>query len=161
MRSMPLFFDLNLPYTSSSSASAAAGGNRDTRLRSVVTLLELGYSGAAYNLSLRGILSDRDRCAIVPFPLSSLLAAAPSLAASASFHRRLLASGAVPAPGDPAFRQFSRVTVSVDTVAAASSVGSTSAVLRGYDIVAVRPVSQSAFEHVCKFSEVVILQIRS
>ncbi|KAF3329942.1 Ribonuclease P protein subunit p30 [Carex littledalei] len=148
---MSRFFDLNLPYT------ATAGGNRDTRLRSVVSLLELGYSGAAYNLSLRGVISDRDRCAIAPFPLSSLLAAAPSLAASASFHRRLLVSGN--GYGDPAFRQFSRVTVSVDTVAGAGSVGSTSAVLRGYDVVAVRPVSQSAFEHVCKFSEVDLISI--
>jgi ribonuclease P/MRP protein subunit RPP1 len=65
---MPLFFDLNLPYTNSSSSAGAA--NRDARLRSVVTLLNLGYSGAAYNLSLRGVLSDRDRCAITPFPLS-------------------------------------------------------------------------------------------
>lgn len=153
---MALFFDLSVPYLerehgASSSTGAAAENKalRSARLRAAVKALELGYAGVAYDRPFRGVVADSDRSrSAAPFPLPSLLAAAPSLAAAAALHRRLLRS-----PPSPPFRQFSRITLSLDSPAAVAS-SSSNPVLRTYDIVAIRPLNQAAFDHACKFSEV-------
>ncbi|OAY81245.1 Ribonuclease P protein subunit p30 [Ananas comosus] len=158
---MALFFDLSVPYLerehgASSSTGAAAENKalRSARLRAAVKALELGYAGVAYDRPFRGVVADSDRSrSAAPFPLPSLLAAAPSLAAAAALHRRLLRS-----PPSPPFRQFSRITLSLDSPAAVAS-SSSNPVLRTYDIVAIRPLNQAAFDHACKFSEVDMISI--
>ncbi|THU61018.1 hypothetical protein C4D60_Mb07t18850 [Musa balbisiana] len=90
---MALFFDFSIPFLERDSGGGG-GGAEGPRLRAVVRAMELGYAGVAYDRPFRGVLSDADHCKIAPFPLSSLLKAAPALAASAAFHRDLL--GALP-----------------------------------------------------------------
>ncbi|XP_072976246.1 uncharacterized protein [Typha angustifolia] len=151
---MALFFDLGIPYLERD-GGAVSGENKakkDARLRAAVKVLELGYAGVAYDRPFRGVMADSDRCKISPFPISSLLKAAPSLASSAAFHRGLLGS-----PLDVPFRQYSRITIAIDT--AASLASSSNPLLRSYDIVAVRPLNQIAFDHACKFSEIDMISI--
>ncbi|XP_072996685.1 uncharacterized protein [Typha latifolia] len=154
---MALFFDLGIPYLERD-GGAVSGENKakkDARLRAAVKVLELGYAGVAYDRPFRGVMADSDRCKMSPFPISSLLKAAPSLASSAAFHRGLLGS-----PLDVPFRQYSRITIAIDTAAAAASLASSSnPLLRSYDIVAVRPLNQIAFDHACKFSEIDMISI--
>ncbi|XP_068669515.1 protein GAMETOPHYTE DEFECTIVE 1-like isoform X2 [Aristolochia californica] len=107
--------------------------------------MELGYSGIAYNLSIRGIMSDSDRCTIHHFPLSSLLKLAPSLSTSIKFHRNLLR-----VPPDVPFRQYTRLTVTVDNIIHAAALNSGNPVLKTYDLVAVKPLNQAAFDQACK-----------
>lgn len=117
--------------------------------------MELGYTGVAYNRTLKGVISESDRCVIPLFPLSSLLKVAPSssyFCAAVKFHRELL-SVDVSSP----FRQYTRLTLIVDS--AAPILKSCNGILKSYDIVAVRPVNQNAFDQACKTSEVDIIAI--
>jgi ribonuclease P/MRP protein subunit RPP1 len=116
--------------------------------------MELGYSGIAYNRSIKGIMSDHDRCTIPLLSLSSLLDVAPALAFSVNLHRDLLGI-----PRSSPFRQYTRLTVSVDTPSQAQVLNSGNPVLKTYDFVAVKPLSQTAFDHACLKSEVCIIII--
>ncbi|KAF8027769.1 hypothetical protein BT93_E0632 [Corymbia citriodora subsp. variegata] len=143
------FFDLNIPYDASSSPSDKA-----TRVRIATKAMELGYDGVAYNRSMRGVMSDRDRCSIPLLSLSALLKVAPSLSSSVSLHRSLLGL-----PLGTAFRQYTRLTVIAETVSQAQVLNSANPVLKSYDLVAVRPLNQAVFDHVCEKSEVDIIAI--
>ncbi|KAK4707266.1 hypothetical protein R3W88_033187 [Solanum pinnatisectum] len=116
--------------------------------------MELGYTGIAYNRTFRGVMSESDRCCIPLFPLSSVLKLAPSLSSAVEFHRKLL-NVPVSAP----FRQYTRLTVVVDSSSQASALNSGNPILKSYDIVAVRPLNQQAFEQACQVSEVDIIAI--
>ena len=111
--------------------------------------MELGYSGVAYNRTMKGVMSESERCDISIFPLSSILKLAPSISSAVKLHRNLLG---VP-PSTP-FRQYTRLTVAVDSPAQASALNSGNPILKSYDIVAVRPLNQNAFEQACQTSEV-------
>ncbi|KAF2300453.1 hypothetical protein GH714_013483 [Hevea brasiliensis] len=141
------FFDLNIPYETSQSS-------KTTRIKVVIKAMELGYTGIAYNRTIKGVMSDHDRCSIVPLSLSSLLNVAPSLASSVNLHRDLLGI-----PRSSPFRQYTRLTVSVDTPAQCQALNSGNPILKTYDLVAVRPLNQSAFDHACEKSEVDIIAI--
>lgn len=138
------FFDLNIPQDTT----------KTTRIKLVVKAMELGYSGIAYNRSIKGIMSDHDRCSIPLLSLSSLLDVAPALAFSVNLHRDLLGI-----PRSSPFRQYTRLTVSVDTPSQAQVLNSGNPVLKTYDFVAVKPLSQTAFDHACLKSEVDIIAI--
>lgn len=138
------FFDLNIPQDTT----------KTTRIKLVVKAMELGYSGIAYNRSIKGIMSDHDRCSIPLLSLSSLLNVAPALAFSVNLHRDLLGI-----PRSSPFRQYTRLTVSVDTPSQAQVLNSGNPVLKTYDFVAVKPLSQTAFDHACLKSEVDIIAI--
>ncbi|XP_018684012.2 protein GAMETOPHYTE DEFECTIVE 1 [Musa acuminata AAA Group] len=155
---MALFFDFSIPFLERDSGGGGGGGassenkaRKDARLRAVVRAMELGYAGVAYDRPFRGVLSDADRCKIAPFPLSSLLKAAPALAASAAFHRDLLG-----APLASPFRQYTRLTISAHCAASAVALNG-NALLRTYDLVALRPLNQDAFDKACESSEVDII----
>ncbi|XP_065868887.1 uncharacterized protein [Euphorbia lathyris] len=141
------FFDLNLPYETLQSS-------KTTRLKLVIKAMELGYTGIAYNHTIKGVMSDRDRCSIVPFSLSSLLNFAPSLSASVNLHRDLLGI-----PRSSPFRQYTRLTVCVDNPAKSQALNSGNSILKTYDLVAVRPLNQVAFDHACEKSEVDIIAV--
>ncbi|MCD7471925.1 hypothetical protein HAX54_012721 [Datura stramonium] len=116
--------------------------------------MELGYTGIAYNRTFKGVMSESDRCSIPLFPLSSVLKLAPSLSSAVEFHRKLLN-----VPVSSPFRQYTRLTVVVDSSSQASALNSGNPILKSYDIVAVRPLNQHAFEQACQASEVDIIAI--
>lgn len=120
----------------------------------MVKAMELGYSGVAYNRKIKGVMSDSDSCSIPPLSLSSLLKLAPSLSSSVRFHRSLLG-----VPLSSPFRQYTRLTVAVDSSPQASALNSGNPVLKSYDLVAVRPLNQNAFDQACQVSEVDLIAI--
>ncbi|GJN28535.1 hypothetical protein PR202_gb16674 [Eleusine coracana subsp. coracana] len=130
-----LFHDLGLLADDSTSSSC--------RLLLSARALELGYAAVALDHPHRGLLANSHRCSTQPIaPLSSL-----PLPPSAALHRRRLAS-----PTSEPFRQLTRITLSIDSPAAAASALAPSAarLLRTYDIVAARPLNQAAFDHLCQ-----------
>ncbi|XP_017231632.1 uncharacterized protein LOC108205993 isoform X2 [Daucus carota subsp. sativus] len=138
------FFDLNIPYSDST--------NSTTRLKLIVKAMELGYTGIAYNRSIKGVMSESHRCSISLFPLSSLLKrlSPPSV----EFHRSLLG-----VPKATPFRQYTRLTVLVDSSVQAAALNSGNPVLKTYDIVAVKPLNQMAFEQACRTCQVDLIAI--
>ncbi|XP_058109916.1 uncharacterized protein LOC131253107 isoform X2 [Magnolia sinica] len=149
-----LFFDLNIPFLPEESNESSKTARKNARLKVVVKSMELGYTGIAYNRSIKGVMSDSDRCTIPLLPLSSLLKLAPTLSTTVRFHRELLG-----VPLDSPFRQYTRLTVAVDSAAHAAALNSGNPVLKTYDLVAVRPLNQVAFDQVCKVSEVDLIAI--
>ncbi|WMV32373.1 hypothetical protein MTR67_025758 [Solanum verrucosum] len=149
------FFDLNIPYYESDRNIVTDKKTLKTiRLKLIIKAMELGYTGIAYNRTFRGVMSESDRCCIPLFPLSSVLKLAPSLSSAVEFHRKLL-NVPVSAP----FRQYTRLTVVVDSSSQASALNFGNPILKSYDIVAVRPLNQQAFEQACQVSEVDIIAI--
>ncbi|KAM3312349.1 hypothetical protein ACQJBY_032350 [Aegilops geniculata] len=128
-----LFFDLSL----------LPSPNSNSRLLAAARALELGYAAVALDHPHRGLLADADRCHTAPFPALSSLPLPPS----ASLHRSRNGS-----PTSEPFRQYTRITLSLDSAAAAASALAPSAarLLRTYDIVAARPLTQAALDHLCQ-----------
>ncbi|CAN1145838.1 Protein GAMETOPHYTE DEFECTIVE 1 [Linum perenne] len=141
------FFDLNIPYEASQSSKA-------TRMKLVIKAMEFGYSGVAYNRTMKGVMSEHDRCSIPFLSFSSLLNVVPSLASSVTFHRELLG-----VPRNTPFRQYTRLTICVDSTAQAQVLNSGNPILKSYDVVAVKPANQIVFDHACLKSEVDIIAI--
>ncbi|XP_019177639.1 PREDICTED: uncharacterized protein LOC109172840 isoform X4 [Ipomoea nil] len=148
------YFDLNVPYFESDRHVANKNTAKAMRLKLIIKAMELGYTGVAYNRTIKGVMSESDRCSIPLFPLSSILKLAPSISSAVKLHRELL-SVPVSAP----FRQYTRLTVMVDSPAQASVLNFGNPVLKSYDIVAVKPLNQNAFDHACRTSEVDIITI--
>lgn len=139
------FFDLNIPYLESSPS------DKTTRTKLATLAMELGYSGIAYNRTIKGVMSDRDRCYIPLLTLSSLLKLSPFLSSSVYFHRHLLG-----VPRDSPFRQYRRLTVCVDSLSQAQALNSGNPILKTYDFVAIKPMNQSVFDQACEKLEVVV-----
>ncbi|KAK9094645.1 hypothetical protein Scep_026114 [Stephania cephalantha] len=156
------FFDLNVPYLEGFYGSNKqqqhslpdTNARKNARLKIAVKAMELGYSGIAYNRSIKGVMSDKDKCAISLFPLSSLLKLAPSIDTTVKFHRELLG-----VPLSAPFRQYSRLTLVVDSMVQIAALNSGNPVLKTYDLVAIRPLNQTVFDHACKSSEVDLIAI--
>ncbi|KAL9322825.1 hypothetical protein ACSQ67_010878 [Phaseolus vulgaris] len=146
------YFDLNIPYPQSSPTTKVAEQSNRTRL--AVKAMELGYSGIAYNRTIKGVMSDQHRCSIPPLSLSSLLNVLPSLTLSANLHRSLLGI-----PLSTPFRQYTRLTVCVDSSCQAQALNSGNPILKTYDLVAVKPFNQTAFDLACQSMEVDIISI--
>ncbi|KAL0369738.1 UNVERIFIED_CONTAM: protein GAMETOPHYTE defective [Sesamum angustifolium] len=91
--------------------------------------MELGYTGVAYNRTLKGVMSESDRCSTPLFPLSKLTPSSSAFYAAVKFHRERL------------------------------NVAVSSSFCQSYDIVAVRPMNQSAFDQTCQVSEVDMIAI--
>ncbi|XP_024194499.1 uncharacterized protein LOC112197837 isoform X2 [Rosa chinensis] len=142
------FFDLSVPYTD------LPPPDRSTRTKLVTKALELGYSGVAYNRTIKGVMSDRDRCSIPLLTLPSLLKHSPHLTSSVGFHRHLLG-----VPRATPFRQYTRLTVCAETLAQAQALNSGNPILKTYDLVAVKPMNQFAFDQACEKLEVDIIAI--
>ncbi|KAK4351493.1 hypothetical protein RND71_030806 [Anisodus tanguticus] len=149
------FFDLNIPYYESDRNIITDKKTlKATRLKLIIKAMGLGYTGIAYNRTFKGVMSESDRCCIPLFPLSSVLKLYPSLSSTVEFHRKLLN-----VPVSSPFRQYTRLTVVVDSSSQASALNSGNPILKSYDIVAVRPLNQNAFEQACQVSEVDIIAI--
>ena len=152
------FFDLNIPYdehssssslSSSLSSSSSSYSSSRNRIRIVAKLMELGYSGIAYNRTIKGVMSDRDRCSIPLLNVSSLHSILPSFSASVEFHRDLLG-----VPRSSRFRQYTRLTISVNSLHEVMAVNSDNLILKTYDLIAVKPLNQYSFEQACEKLEV-------
>ncbi|GFZ13211.1 polymerase/histidinol phosphatase-like protein [Actinidia rufa] len=148
------FFDLNIPYHESDKQTTDKSTRKATRLKLTVKAMELGYSGVAYNRTIKGVMSESDRCATPLFSLSSVLKLAPALSSAIRLHRSLLG-----VPDCAPFRQYTRLTVAVDSSSQTSALNSGNPILKTYDIVAVRPLNQNAFERACQDSEVHLIAI--
>ncbi|WRX32566.1 RNase P subunit p30 - like 1 [Theobroma cacao] len=149
------FFDLNIPYADSTPPNnATSAAAKSTRIKIVIKAMELGYTGIAYDRTIKGVMSDRDRCSIPLLTLSSLLKIAPFLSSSVNLHRDLLG-----VPRSSPFRQYTRLTVCVDTASQSQALNSGNPILKTYDIVAVRPLNQNAFDNACEKAEVDIISI--
>ncbi|XP_057474668.1 protein GAMETOPHYTE DEFECTIVE 1 isoform X2 [Actinidia eriantha] len=148
------FFDLNIPYHESDKQTTDKSTRKATRLKLTVKAMELGYSGVAYNRTIKGVMSESDRCVTPLFSLSSVLKLAPALSSAIRLHRSLLGI-----PDCAPFRQYTRLTVAVDSSSQASALNSGNPILKTYDIVAVRPLNQNAFERACQDSEVDLIAI--
>ncbi|KAK7324975.1 hypothetical protein VNO77_28971 [Canavalia gladiata] len=146
------YFDLNIPYPEPSPANKATAQSNRTKL--VVKAMELGYTGIAYNRTIKGVMSDQHRCSISPLSLSSLLNVVPFLSLSAKLHRDLLGT-----PLSTPFRQYTRLTVCVDSPTQAQALNSGNPILKTYDLVAVKPLNQTAFDLACERMEVDIISI--
>ncbi|XP_010538951.1 PREDICTED: ribonuclease P protein subunit p30-like [Tarenaya hassleriana] len=116
--------------------------------------MELGYFGIAYNRSMKGVMSEKDRCAIPLLTIESLVKLAPPLASSVGFHRHLLG-----VRRETPFRQYTRITVSVESNAQSLALNSDNPVLKSYDVVGVRPLNQSAFDQACEKAKVDMISI--
>ncbi|KAJ0245918.1 Protein GAMETOPHYTE DEFECTIVE 1 [Hirschfeldia incana] len=150
------FFDLNIPYTypSQSGGKEVAVVNK-LRVKLATKAMELGYVGIAHNHSIvGGVMTEKDSCTIPLLALGSLVKAAPRLSSSVAFHRDLLG-----VPRSTPFRQYTRVTVKLESKAQCLSLNSGNPVLKSYDIVAVRPMNQYAFDQACAKAEVDIISI--
>ncbi|KAI7747516.1 hypothetical protein M8C21_016718 [Ambrosia artemisiifolia] len=146
------FFDLNIPYTESPNKNSTT--NKTIRLKLTIKAMELGYTGVAYNRTITGVMSEHDRCSIPLFPLSSVLKLSPSISNAVNLHRTVMnVANAAP------FRQYTRLTVVVDSPAQGSCLNAGNPVIKSYDIVAVRPLRQEVFDLACKTYEVDIIAI--
>lgn len=143
------FFDLNIPYHESDRHATDKHSMSGRRLKLALKAMELGFTGVAYNRTIKGVMSESDRCSTTLFPLSKLTALSSSFFASVKFHRELL-NVDVSAP----FRQYTRLTVIVDGLPQASALNAGNPILRSYDIVAVRPSNQAVFDQACQTLEV-------
>ncbi|KAI3515561.1 hypothetical protein L1887_14461 [Cichorium endivia] len=92
--------------------------------------MESGYSGVAYNRTITGVMSEVDCCSISLFPLSSVLKVPPSISTSVNLHCRLLN-----VPTSTPLREYTRLTVVVDTPVQGSALNSGNPVIETYDIV--------------------------
>jgi hypothetical protein len=116
---------------------------------SAAMALQLDYTGVALNHMLTGIMADSDRSRIKPLELSSVIAAALGVAEAAKFHRSLLK-----VPAAQPFRQCSRITVVVNDIVQAAALNGANQILHSYDIIAVRPKNQKAFNQASTHLEV-------
>ncbi|KAK1360749.1 hypothetical protein POM88_045223 [Heracleum sosnowskyi] len=78
----------------------------------------------------------------------------PSISVAVEFHRTVLGVSKM-----TPFRQYTRLTVVVDNAGQAAPLNSGNPILKTYDIVAVRPVNQLAFEQACRTCEVDLIAI--
>ncbi|PPD95934.1 hypothetical protein GOBAR_DD07052 [Gossypium barbadense] len=136
-------FDLNIPYTDSKPLSKANSTvAKSTRIKIVIKAMELGYTGIAYNRTIRGVMFDRDRCSIPLLGLSSLLF-------------RKLPPRPPRVPRSSPFRQYMRLTVCIDTASQSQALNSGNPIFKTYHIVAVRLLNQNAFDNACEKAEVI------
>ncbi|KAG7534889.1 RNase P subunit p30 [Arabidopsis thaliana x Arabidopsis arenosa] len=149
------FFDLSIPYNEPPrSGGKEIAGGKTLRLKLATKAMELGYVGIAHNRSIKGVMSDKDSCTIPLLTLGSLIKVAPRLASSVGFHRDLLG-----VPRATPFRQYTRLTVHVESNAQCQSLNSGNPILKSYDIIAVRPMNQNAFDYSCEKAEVDLISI--
>ncbi|GAA0172211.1 endoribonuclease [Lithospermum erythrorhizon] len=123
---------------------------KSNRLKLSTQALSLGYTGVAYNHTIKGVISDLDKASITLFPLH----VSPSLNSSVLFNRKLLN-----VPTSKPFRQYTRVTVVIANSLQGKKLREGEAFLNTYDLVAVRPLNQTTFELACQTAQVDIISI--
>ncbi|KAE9585725.1 hypothetical protein Lal_00009845 [Lupinus albus] len=147
------YMDLNIPYPEPSGPNKKSTIDSN-RTKIAVKAMELGYTGIAYNRTITGVMSDQHLCSISPLTITSLFKLLPALSSSAKLHRDLLGI-----PISTPFRQYTRLTVCVDSGPQCQAINSGNPILKTYDLVAVKPLNQSSFDLACEKMEVDIISI--
>ncbi|CAL0332261.1 unnamed protein product [Lupinus luteus] len=147
------YMDLNIPYPEPSGPNKKSIIDSN-RTKIAVKAMELGFTGIAYNRTITGVMSDQHRCSISPLTITSLFKLLPALSSSAKLHRDLLGI-----PMSTPFRQYTRLTVCVDSGPQCQAMNSGNPILRSYDLVAVKPLNQNSFDLACEKMEVDIIAI--
>ncbi|OIW09166.1 hypothetical protein TanjilG_11304 [Lupinus angustifolius] len=147
------YMDLNIPYPEPSGPNKKSIIDSN-RTKIAVKAMELGFTGIAYNRTITGVMSDQHRCTISPLTITSLFKLLPALSSSAKLHRDLLGI-----PMSTPFRQYTRLTVCVDSGPQCQAMNSGNPILKTYDLVAVKPLNQNSFDLACEKMEVDIILI--
>ncbi|KAF9216508.1 hypothetical protein CPC16_002805 [Podila verticillata] len=124
-----MFYDLNLPVSTSSGSAQAAQEQLETRKR-VELLVHLGYQAVAYNYELTGKLPANH-----VNPVSKLNLPGVNL------------------------KQYSRLTLVVDDVSQNYGLNANNPSVLSYDILAVQPTNEKLFQAACGTFEVDIISL--
>ncbi|KAF9320042.1 hypothetical protein BG003_007404 [Podila horticola] len=124
-----MFYDLNLPVSTSTGSAQAAQEQLETRKR-VELLVHLGYQAVAYNYELTGKLPANH-----VNPVSKLNLPGVTL------------------------KQFSRLTLVVDDVSQNYGLNANNPSVLSYDILAVQPTNEKLFQAACGTFEVDIISL--
>jgi ribonuclease P/MRP protein subunit RPP1 len=139
-----MFFDLNIPVDNDDKFAPmqmAALAN---------ALVELGYDGCAYNVTLKNKVPKDHVCNIQPLALSSSEALGRQLSGSSLLRLQADARG---------FRQLRRLTVLLDDMAHVHTLSATNPALKQYDVVAVQPCDERTFQQACTSLDVDVISI--
>ncbi|KAF9337352.1 hypothetical protein BG006_005159 [Podila minutissima] len=124
-----MFYDLNLPVSTSTGSAQAAQEQLETRKR-VELLVHLGYQAVAYNYELTGKIPANHVS-----PVSKLNLPGVNL------------------------KQFSRLTLVVDDVSQNYGLNANNPSVLSYDILAVQPTNEKLFQAACGTFEVDIISL--
>ncbi|KAF9304161.1 hypothetical protein BGZ74_002248 [Mortierella antarctica] len=124
-----MFYDLNLPVSTSTGSAQAAQVQLETRKR-VELLVHLGYQAVAYNYELTGKIPANHVS-----PVSKLNLPGVNL------------------------KQFSRLTLVVDDVSQNYGLNANNPSVLSYDILAVQPTNEKLFQAACGTFEVDIISL--
>ena len=139
-----MFLDLNIPVDNDDKFAPmqmAALAN---------ALVELGYDGCAYNVTLKNKVPKDHVCNIQPLALSSSEALGRQLSGSSLLRLQADARG---------FRQLRRLTVVLDDMAHVHTLSASNPALKQYDVVAVQPCDERTFQQACTGLDVDVISI--
>jgi ribonuclease P/MRP protein subunit RPP1 len=139
-----MFLDLNIPVENDDKFAhmqMAAMAN---------ALVELGYDGCAYNVTLKNKVPKDHVCNIHPLALGASDATARQLSGSSLLRLQAEARG---------FRQLRRLTVLLDDTAHVHTLSASNPALKQYDVVAVRPCDERTFQQACTGLDVDVISI--
>jgi ribonuclease P/MRP protein subunit RPP1 len=139
-----MFLDLNIPVDNDDKFShmqMAALAN---------TLVELGYDGCAYNVTLKNKVPKDHICNVSPLALAGGEAVGRQLAGSSLLRLQADARG---------FRQLRRLTVLLEDTTHVHSLSAANPALKQYDIVAVQPSDERTFQQACTGLDVDVISI--
>jgi ribonuclease P/MRP protein subunit RPP1 len=139
-----MFLDLNIPVDNDDKFAhmqmAALAG----------TLVELGYDGCAYNVTLKNKVPKDHVCNIQPLALSASEATGRQLSGSSLLRLQAGARG---------FRQLRRVTVLLEDTTQLHTLSATNPALKQYDVVAVQPCDERTFQQACTGLDVDVISV--
>lgn len=139
-----MFLDLNIPVDNDDKFAPmqmAALAN---------ALVELGYDGCAYNVTLKNKVPKDHICNIQPLALSSSEAQGRQLSGSSLLRLQADARG---------FRQLRRLTVLLDDMAHVHTLSANNPALKQYDVIAVQPCDERTFQQACTSMDVDVISI--
>jgi ribonuclease P/MRP protein subunit RPP1 len=139
-----MFLDLNIPVDNDDKFAhmqMAALAN---------ALVELGYDGCAYNVTLKNKVPKDHVCNIQPLALSATEATGRQLSGSSMLRLQADARG---------FRQLRRLTVLLEETTHLHTLNPSNPALKQYDVVAVQPSDERTFQQACTGLDVDVISI--
>ena len=139
-----MFLDLNIPVDNDDKFAhmqMAALAN---------ALVELGYDGCAYNVTLKNKVPKDHVCNVQPLALVASEAVGRQLSGSSMLRLQAEARG---------FRQLRRLTVLLEETTHVHTLSSSNPALKQYDVVAVQPTDERTFQQACTGLDVDVISI--
>jgi len=139
-----MFLDLNIPVDNDDKFAhmqMAALAN---------ALVELGYDGCAYNVTLKNKVPKDHVCNIQPLALGTSEAVGRQLSGSSMLRLQAEARG---------FRQLRRLTVLLEDTTHVHTLSASNPALKQYDVVAVQPTDERTFQQACTGLDVDVISI--